>query len=814
MRRWLPVLLLLCVLPALAQTNPTNNFHLGRPVHNAGPGWGLELNANSATIDSLWNNIITGCAADGAHAITWDPVTHFNCTAITGAGGVWGGIGGTLSNQTDLQNALNLKANAINAALSGIPTAPTAANGTNNTQLATTAFVLAQIGIGGGVGSWNGRVGAVVPAANDYTFSQISTTPTTLAGYGITDAVPNTRTVAGHPLSANIAIAFADIITTPTTLAGYGITDAVPSTRTVNGKSLVANITLDLGSSDFAGQNLAAGRMPALTGDCTTSAGTVAITCTKINGNSVPSGAAAHQMLVAISANAFALKTIPDCNGGTNAINYTQSTDLWSCLSITALTNPMTTLGDMMAGGVAGVNTRVVGPTSPAGIPQSLTSTPSGGVAAAPLWNIPGVPVDNQTGTTQTIPITDDVHLITYKNASAVAASGANMLANNYAWVMYNLGAGLVTYTAASGTVNDSGGTAILPQWWFGFAYTDNTNTQVPVMPTLKAFPNCTDTGGNHLNINIATGAITCGTSSSTGGGTVTVVGSGSLTNTALMTGGGANTSQTACAGCILDSSGNMSGINTYNKVTVTQPAASATLTIANTKTLTATNTMDVSKTAGVAGGFVWADTTASYSTTAAGTAKQVALSGGTGTPTFIDFPDTKYIPAANNVNGVGGIGWTCNSATPVVLLRAGTNNKDALLSPWGASDVCYFKIQVPKDWDTATFPYVMLELTSTDVTNGHTIIMQESVTCAKLDGSTTDDVAFNAARSLSTVTLNGNANRTWESDLQLNSTDFTGCVAPSVAWVKISRTTDTATNVGVWGANVTVPRLLTVQAN
>lgn len=36
-----------------------------------------------------------------------------------------------------------LKANAANAALTGIPTAPTAANGTNTTQLATTAFVQA-----------------------------------------------------------------------------------------------------------------------------------------------------------------------------------------------------------------------------------------------------------------------------------------------------------------------------------------------------------------------------------------------------------------------------------------------------------------------------------------------------------------------------------------------------------------------------------------------------------------------------------------------------------------------------------------------
>jgi hypothetical protein len=32
--------------------------------------------------------------------------------------------------------------------------------------------------------------------------------------------------------------------------------------------------------------------------------------------------------------------------------------------------------------------------------------------------------------------------------------------------------------------------------------------------------------------------------------------------------------------------------------------------------------------------------------------------------------------------------------------------------------------------------------------------------------------------------------------------------------WVKITRTTDTATNVELYGAELTVPRLLTVQAN
>lgn len=46
---------------------------------------------------------------------------------------------------TATQNALNLKANAANAVLTGVPTAPTAAVGTSTTQLATTAYVNAEI---------------------------------------------------------------------------------------------------------------------------------------------------------------------------------------------------------------------------------------------------------------------------------------------------------------------------------------------------------------------------------------------------------------------------------------------------------------------------------------------------------------------------------------------------------------------------------------------------------------------------------------------------------------------------------------------
>jgi hypothetical protein len=71
-------------------------------------------------------------------------------TAYPGPPGstVWGGIGGTLSNQTDLQTALNLKAPLASPVFTGDARAVTATFGDNDTSIATTAFV--QAGLLGG----------------------------------------------------------------------------------------------------------------------------------------------------------------------------------------------------------------------------------------------------------------------------------------------------------------------------------------------------------------------------------------------------------------------------------------------------------------------------------------------------------------------------------------------------------------------------------------------------------------------------------------------------------------------------------------
>ncbi len=61
------------------------------------------------------------------------------------SGASWGAITGTLSNQTDLNTALGLKAALAGPTFTGVPAAPTAATTTSTTQLATTAFVQQEI---------------------------------------------------------------------------------------------------------------------------------------------------------------------------------------------------------------------------------------------------------------------------------------------------------------------------------------------------------------------------------------------------------------------------------------------------------------------------------------------------------------------------------------------------------------------------------------------------------------------------------------------------------------------------------------------
>jgi hypothetical protein len=116
---------------------PTQNVTISYDASNHMHGEVLTYNSGTGvmTVDVNHN---TGSGTYAAWTVNVGGVTPVTSTA-------WGAITGTLSSQTDLQTALDLKAPLASPALTGTPTAPTATAGTNTTQLATTAFVTAAV---------------------------------------------------------------------------------------------------------------------------------------------------------------------------------------------------------------------------------------------------------------------------------------------------------------------------------------------------------------------------------------------------------------------------------------------------------------------------------------------------------------------------------------------------------------------------------------------------------------------------------------------------------------------------------------------
>ena len=87
--------------------------------------------------------------------------------------------------------AVATKANINNAALTGVPTAPTASTATNSTQLATTAYVKANAPTAAQVNAHAYPVGSVYTSA-------VATNPATLLGVGVWEAFGAGRVMLGH----------------------------------------------------------------------------------------------------------------------------------------------------------------------------------------------------------------------------------------------------------------------------------------------------------------------------------------------------------------------------------------------------------------------------------------------------------------------------------------------------------------------------------------------------------------------------------------------------------------------------------------
>ena len=112
----------------------------------------------------------------------------------------------------------------------------------------------------------------------------------------------------------------------------------------------------------FDGTNALPDMMPGLTGDVTSSPGSTATTVAKVNGVSFPSGPSTHSVPVVTAANTATWKIVPDCTDTTgNHLNYTQSTDAWSCGTtltpqVVTLTGSQTLSNKILTGAGSGNN--------------------------------------------------------------------------------------------------------------------------------------------------------------------------------------------------------------------------------------------------------------------------------------------------------------------------------------------------------------------------------------------------------------------------------------------------------------------------
>lgn len=220
------------------------------------------------------------------------------------------------------------------------------------------------------------------------------------------------------------------------------------------------------------------------------------------------------------------------------------------------------------------------------------------------------------------------------------------------------------------------------------------------------------------------------------------------------------------------------------------------------------------------AGDIIYGGASGTGTRLATGTAKQIFIAGTT--PSYIDFPDTKAVPAANCNAGIAGNGFSLPSSNaPTVvcgsaLATAYTNNLGGFLG-WANNNTtttAQFSFELPNDWDTATQPYINFYYASGENTSG-TVKWTFSSACSKADGSVTADAAFNAESTTSGKTMAAK-NREWAESQQFTAmTSGNNCIAGSSVVVKVTSGNGTAASVvNVDKAILTIPRLLTVQAN
>src|ERR1700739_724899 len=177
------------------------------------------------------------------------------------------------------------------------------------------------------------------------------------------------------------------------------------------------------------------------------------------------SGGVGTWQLISVGGLSFVASLPATCTPGVTAsvqlsvapytINYCSATNTWTAAGASSI-NAATqyAVPYYSASGSATILSGFAAPTTPNGVSFIATSTPSGGVAAAPAFSWPGGNVNAQTGATHPIAATDRAGVITASNAGAqtytVPDGGTTNFANSFDTAVKNLLGGTVTLTQTS----------------------------------------------------------------------------------------------------------------------------------------------------------------------------------------------------------------------------------------------------------------------------------------------------------------------------------------------------------------------------
>lgn len=396
--------------------------------------WPPQSGGSSSGVSDV-NGLTGSISLAAGTGITITPSGNTLTLAATGASGVaWGAITGTLSSQTDLQNALNAKANLTGATFTGSISA-TNLSGTNTGDVT--------LGTADGL-SLAGQVLSLALASTSTTGALSSTDWNTFNGKQASGnyitALTGDATAAG-PGSVALTLA-----TVNPNVGTWGTASQTPI-FTVNGKGLVtavAELNIAIAESqvtnlvsDLAGKQATGNYITALTGDLTAAGpGSVAGTLATVNANVGAFGSATAVATFTVNA-----KGLTTAAGSTSIqIAESQVTNLVSDLAGKQATLTIGNLTDVGTDGI--VVTGGTGAVIGAGVAiaqhvadathngylsstdwNTFTTASGGGISSISIASTNGFAGTSSGGTTPALTLSTSITGILQGNGTAISAA-------------------------------------------------------------------------------------------------------------------------------------------------------------------------------------------------------------------------------------------------------------------------------------------------------------------------------------------------------------------------------------------------------